>query len=144
MLIVGPNCLGFTNYVDGVPLTFDDYKPIAATAPGVALIAQSGGLVNAIRDSIVGSGVRVTHNVSTGNEAVVTAEDFLDAIIDDAAVKTVILFVEQVRNPQEAPAARRQGARGRKEHRADAAGPDRAGAESRAIAHRRRSPATMR
>ena len=100
MLIVGPNCLGFTNYVDGVPLTFDDYKPIAAAAPGVALIAQSGGLVNAIRDSIVGSGVRVTHNVSTGNEAVVTAEDFLDAIIDDAAVKTVILFLEQVRNPK--------------------------------------------
>ena len=100
MLIVGPNCLGFTNYVDGVPLTFDDYKPIAATAPGIALIAQSGGLVNAIRDSIVGSGVRVTHNVSTGNEAVVTAEDFLDAIIDDASVKTVILFLEQVRNPR--------------------------------------------
>ena len=100
MLIVGPNCLGFTNYVDGVPLTFDDYRPIEAAAPGVALIAQSGGLVNAIRDSIVGSGVRVTHNVSTGNEAVVTAEDFLDAIIDDAAVKTVILFLEQVRNPK--------------------------------------------
>ena len=100
MLIVGPNCLGFTNYVDGVPLTFDDYKPTKAAAPGIALIAQSGGLVNAIRDSIVGSGVRVTHNVSTGNEAVVTAEDFLDAIIDDAAVKTVVLFLEQVRNPK--------------------------------------------
>ena len=100
MLIVGPNCLGFTNYVDGVPLTFDDYKPTKAVAPGIALIAQSGGLVNAIRDSIVGSGVRVTHNVSTGNEAVVTAEDFLDAIIDDAAVKTVVLFLEQVRNPK--------------------------------------------
>ena len=99
IVLVGPNCLGFTNYVDGVPLTFDDYKPMAETAPGIALIAQSGGLVNAIRDSIVGSGVRVTHNVSTGNEAVVTAEDFLDAIIDDAAVKTVILFLEQVRNP---------------------------------------------
>ena len=100
IVLVGPNCLGFTNYVDGVPLTFDDYKPIAAAVPGIALIAQSGGLVNAIRDSIVGSGVRVTHNVSTGNEAVVTAEDFLDAIIDDAAVKTVILFLEQVRNPK--------------------------------------------
>ena len=101
MLIVGPNCLGFSNYVDKIPLTFDDYQPMAETkAPGIALIAQSGGLVNAIRDSIVGSGVRVTHNVSTGNEAVVTAEDFLDAIIDDAAVKTVILFLEQVRNPK--------------------------------------------
>lgn len=101
IVLVGPNCLGFTNYVDGVPLTFDDYKPMAETAaPGVALIAQSGGLVNAIRDSIVGSGIRVTHNVSTGNEAVVTAEDFLDAIIDDAAVKTIILFVEQIRNPK--------------------------------------------
>ncbi len=101
LLVVGPNCLGFTNYVDGVPLTFDEYKPMAPAArPGVALIAQSGGLVNSIRDSLVGSGVAVTYNVSSGNESVVTAEDFLDYAVDDPATGTIILFVEQVRRPQ--------------------------------------------
>jgi acyl-CoA synthetase (NDP forming) len=101
LLLVGPNCLGFTNYVDGVPLTFDEYKPMAAAKrPGVALIAQSGGLVNSIRDSLVGSGVTVTYNVSSGNESVVTAEDFLEYAIDDAATGTIILFAEQIRQPQ--------------------------------------------
>jgi acyl-CoA synthetase (NDP forming) len=101
LAIVGPNCLGFTNYVDRIPLTFDEYKPPAPAArPGVALIAQSGGLVGAIRDSLVGSGVAVTYAISTGNEAVLTAEDFLEQIVEDEATGTILIFAEQVRKPQ--------------------------------------------
>ena len=100
LALVGPNCLGFTNYVDRIPLTFDEYKPPAPAArPGVALIAQSGGLVGAIRDSLVGSGVAVTYAISTGNESVVTAEDFLEQIVDDEATGTILIFAEQVRRP---------------------------------------------
>jgi acyl-CoA synthetase (NDP forming) len=101
MAVNGPNCLGFTNYVDRVPLTFDEYKPQPARPrPGVALIAQSGGLVGAIRDSLVGSGVAVTYAISTGNESVVTAEDFLDCILGDPATGTILMFAEQIRRPQ--------------------------------------------
>ncbi len=98
----GPNCLGFVNYVDAIPLTFGEYRPMPAASEtaGVAVIAQSGAIANAIRDSLVACGLRVTFLVSTGNEAALGAEDFLGPILDDAATGVVALFVEQVRQPR--------------------------------------------
>ena len=82
---------------------------------GVAVIAQSGAVANAIRDSLIASGLAVTFLVSTGNEAVVSAEDFLTPILDDPATGVVTLFVEQVRQPQKllrlAARARERGKR---------------------------------
>jgi acyl-CoA synthetase (NDP forming) len=116
VLVNGPNCLGFVNYVDGIPLTFGEYQPMpAAGTAGVAVIAQSGAIANAIRDSLVASGLRVTFLVSTGNEAVLGAEDFLGPILEDDATGVAALFVEQVRRPHEllrlAARARGQGKR---------------------------------
>jgi acyl-CoA synthetase (NDP forming) len=105
VLVNGPNGLGVINYVDGIPLTFGEYQPMPELAAGVgtasvAVIAQSGAVANAIRDSLVASGLRVTFLVSTGNEAVLSAEDFLAPILDDAATGVVTLFVEQIRQPR--------------------------------------------
>ena len=105
VLVNGPNCLGFVNYVDGIPLTFGEYQPmpaasVAAGMAGVAVIAQSGAIANAIRNSLVASGLRVTFLVSTGNEAALGAEDFLAPILEDEATGVVALFVEQVRRPR--------------------------------------------
>jgi acyl-CoA synthetase (NDP forming) len=104
VLVNGPNCLGFVNYVDGIPLTFGEYQPMpaagaAAGTAGVAVIAQSGAIANAIRDSLVASGLRVTFLVSTGNEAVLGVEDALGPVLEDEATGVAALFVEQVRNP---------------------------------------------
>jgi acyl-CoA synthetase (NDP forming) len=101
----GPNCLGLINYVDGIPLTFGEYQPMpetegAAATAGVAVIAQSGAIANAIRDSLRASGLSATFLVSTGNEAVLGAEDFLEPILEDRATGVATLFVEQVRQPQ--------------------------------------------
>ena len=106
VVVNGPNCLGLINYVDGIPLTFGEYQPMpetggAAATAGVAVIAQSGAIANAIRDSLLASGLRVTFLVSTGNEAVLGAEDFLEPILEDAATGVAALFVEQVRQPQQ-------------------------------------------
>jgi acetate---CoA ligase (ADP-forming) len=106
VLVNGPNCLGFVNYVDGIPLTFGEYQPMpaanaAAGTAGVAVIAQSGAIANAIRDSLVASGLRVTFLISTGNEAVLGAEDFLGPVLEDPATGVVALFVEQVRRPRQ-------------------------------------------
>jgi acyl-CoA synthetase (NDP forming) len=107
VVVNGPNGLGFVNYVDGIPLTFGEYQPMAKgeaagmaqNGAGAAVIAQSGAVANAIRDSLLATGLRVTFLVSTGNEAVLGAEDFLELVLEDAATGVVALFVEQVRNP---------------------------------------------
>ena len=101
VLVNGPNCLGFINYVDGIPLTFGEYQPMpAAGTTGVAVIAQSGAIANSIRDSLIACGLKVTFLVSTGNEALLGIEDFLDQVLEDPATGVVTLFVEQIRQPQ--------------------------------------------
>jgi acyl-CoA synthetase (NDP forming) len=101
VVVNGPNNLGFINYVDAVPLTFGEYQPMPQVGTaGVAVIAQSGAIASAIRDSLVASGLKVTFLVSTGNEAVLGVEDFLEQVLEDKATGVAALFVEQIRKPQ--------------------------------------------
>ncbi len=101
VVVNGPNNLGFINYVDAIPLTFGEYQPMpAAGTTGVAVIAQSGAIANSIRDSLIACGLKVTFLLSTGNEAVLGIEDFLEQVLEDPATGVVTLFVEQVRQPQ--------------------------------------------
>ena len=45
MVIEGPNCLGFVNYVDGVALTFVETPAIAlGQRPGIGIVSQSGAM----------------------------------------------------------------------------------------------------
>ena len=100
VVVLGPNCIGSVNYADGVPLTFEPVEPQPPNGPGVCVIAQSGAMQGNIRYALMGRGVPVAHSVSTGNEAVLSAEDYLDLLIDDPTISGFSLFVEQIRNPQ--------------------------------------------
>ena len=48
--ILGPNCIGFTNFADGVSLTFETIAPeTIADRPAVGVVTQSGALAGALR-----------------------------------------------------------------------------------------------
>jgi acyl-CoA synthetase (NDP forming) len=100
MVVLGPNCIGSVNYADGVPLTFEPVEPSPVTGPGVCVVAQSGAMQGNIRYALQGRGVPVAQSVSTGNEAVLSAEDYLDLLVDDPSISVFALFVEQIRHPQ--------------------------------------------
>jgi len=97
--LLGPNCLGFVNFVDGVPLTFEPMEPRRETRPGVCIIAQSGAMAGNIRLALIARGVPVSFAISTGNEALIGAEDMIEELLDDPAVLLFSLFVEQIRQP---------------------------------------------
>ena len=97
--VLGPNCLGFINHVDGVALCMALPQPRRDTNPSVGFIAQSGAMMLATVDVVRAKGVGYTHVVSTGNEAVIGIEDFLAALIEDEATRVITLFVEQIRRP---------------------------------------------
>jgi acetate---CoA ligase (ADP-forming) len=99
MAVLGPNCLGFTNFVAGVPVTFERVQPFALAGPGVAIVAQSGAMTGNIREALRSRGLPVAYAISTGNEAVLSAEEVLGALVDDPAVATFTAFVEQIRDP---------------------------------------------
>ena len=100
MVILGPNCIGSVNYADGVPLTFEPVDPSPIAGPGVCVVAQSGAMQGNIRYALQGRGVPVAQSVSTGNEAVLSAEDYLDLLVEDPSISVFALFVEQIRHPQ--------------------------------------------
>jgi acyl-CoA synthetase (NDP forming) len=101
MALNGPNCIGLANFADGVPLTYEPLTPpTASDAPSVAIIAQSGAMASALRPALTAKGLRVSHVISTGNEAGLGAEDFLAHLIEDERVRAIVLFAEQLRFPQ--------------------------------------------
>ena len=104
MGIVGPNCLGLTNSLPGgVPLTFGNAEGRLADIDGkptLAIIAQSGALAGIIRAALQNRGVAVSYSVSSGNEAGLICEDYLDYMLDDPKVRAVAIYAEQLRDPQ--------------------------------------------
>src|SRR5262249_25312714 len=101
MAVCGPNCLGIMNYVDGIPLTFSPQQPEKPpVGPGLSVVAQSGGLAAIVRIALMARGVPVAFTVSTGNEAVLGVEGYLEFLLDDAMTRVIAVFAEQIRQPQ--------------------------------------------
>lgn len=99
MAVLGPNCLGFTNFVASVPMTFERIRPMKLEGPGVAVVAQSGAMTGNVREALRSRGLPIAYAISTGNEAVLSAEEALSALVDDEAVGSFSVFVEQIRDP---------------------------------------------
>jgi acyl-CoA synthetase (NDP forming) len=96
----GPNCIGMINYVDGVPLMFGA-APFdeLGTRTGVAVVSQSGAMASAVRVALQARGIGVAYAVSTGNEASLGAEDFLEEFIADPHTRVIAMLMEQIRRP---------------------------------------------
>jgi acyl-CoA synthetase (NDP forming) len=99
--ILGPNCIGLCSYSVGAALTFEFNveRPPASASPKIGIVAQSGAVAAILRMAFLGKGLGVTFYISTGNEADLTAEDFLESLIADAETRVAALFVEQIRHP---------------------------------------------
>ncbi|MBB1634464.1 CoA-binding protein [Cupriavidus sp. UME77] len=101
MLLLGPNCMGFTNFEAGVPVTFEPVKPYPCDGrPGIGVVAQSGAMAANLRDAVIGRGLPLTATVSTGNEASVGIEDVLAHYIADPQTRVIAVYAEQVRRPR--------------------------------------------
>ncbi|KRA82746.1 acetate--CoA ligase family protein [Altererythrobacter sp. Root672] len=110
MVIEGPNCLGCTNYVERVPLTFVETNmmtpPKGARAVGVA--SQSGALAAVLATALHPRGCYVSTSVSTGNEAASGVEDYVEWLIDDEDTHVIAMYVESLRRPKAFVAAARR------------------------------------
>jgi acetate---CoA ligase (ADP-forming) len=107
--IVGPNCLGVTNNVDGLMLhMLRANEAMSGVTGGVALVGQSGGLLGHFQRGCEGAGIPVSYVISSGNEAGLETTDFLEFLIDDAATRVIMAYCEEVRRPQAFLAALRR------------------------------------
>ena len=108
--VLGPNCIGMCSFDAGAALSFEFNveRPAQDAHPRIGMAAQSGAMAAIMRLAFLAKGLGITFYISTGNEADLTVEDFLDALVDDAATSVVSVFVEQIRKPEKFLAAARR------------------------------------
>ncbi|HEU0201323.1 MAG TPA: acetate--CoA ligase family protein [Burkholderiaceae bacterium] len=102
LLLVGPNCMGFTNFAAGIPVTFEPVTPYRHDGrPGAGVVAQSGAMAANLRDALIGRGLPITSIFSTGNEVSIGIEDVLAHYIADSQTRVIVAYAEQIRRPQQ-------------------------------------------
>ncbi|GGB31644.1 6-carboxyhexanoate--CoA ligase [Sphingomonas metalli] len=100
MVVEGPNCLGMTNYLAGVPLTFVETPKLdLAGKPCVGIVSQSGAMAVVLGTTLMAKDLGISITVSTGNEAASGVEDYVDHLIDEPNTRVIGMIVEQFRQP---------------------------------------------
>lgn len=94
--ILGPNCYGFINALDGIALWPDEHGCLPVKH-GVGIISQSGNV--GINLTMQQRGLNMAYMVTVGNQAGGGVEDALQSFIDDERVTAIGMFIEAVREP---------------------------------------------
>jgi len=93
MPILGPNCYGVINYLDGALLWPDQHGGIRVER-GVALLSQSSNIV--INLSMQARGLPIAYVACLGNAAVVGLAELAGALLADNRVTAIGMYVEGI------------------------------------------------
>jgi acyl-CoA synthetase (NDP forming) len=95
ILIIGPNTMGLNNPHEKLFCAGSTAWP----KPGsVGLVAQSGNLGTQLNSFAEKENIGLRAFCGSGNEAMVTVEDFMDTFAVDEMTKTVLLYVESAKD----------------------------------------------
>jgi acyl-CoA synthetase (NDP forming) len=105
--ILGPNTMGICNPHESFYCTGTHVRPKAGST---ALIAQSGNLGTQLLAFADEEGVGIRGFCGSGNEAMITIEDFIEGFEEDPFTKTIVFYIESIKNGRRfLDAARRIG-----------------------------------
>lgn len=93
MPVLGPNCYGFINYLDGA-LLWPDQHGGRRVETGVAILSQSSNI--AINLTMQARGLPIAYVACLGNAAQVGLSDLALAMLDDPRVTALGLYIEGV------------------------------------------------
>lgn len=91
MALVGPNCYGLLNYLDGAALWPDQHGG-CRVEKGVAIITQSGNIGLSL--TMQQRSLALGYLISVGNQAGVAMHEYLDVLIEDERVAAIGLHIE--------------------------------------------------
>ena len=97
MSILGPNCYGYVNALDGVALWPDEHG-CTRVERGVGIISQSGNV--GLNLTLQQRGLNMAYMVTVGNQAGGGVEDVLESFVADHRVTAIGMFIEAIREPQ--------------------------------------------
>lgn len=111
MAVLGPNCYGIINYLDGAALWPDLHggRPVES---GVAIVAQSSNI--AINLTMQRRGLPIAYVATVGNQAQTSLAEIGDALLADSRVTALGIYVEGIGDlPAFEAMARRAAAAGK-------------------------------
>jgi acyl-CoA synthetase (NDP forming) len=91
MAVLGPNCYGLLNYLDGVALWADTHGS-RRQSEGVAVISQSGNISLSL--TMTERSVPLGQLIAVGNQAVLGPGDFIEPLLHDPRIKAIGLYME--------------------------------------------------
>jgi acyl-CoA synthetase (NDP forming) len=101
--LCGPNCMGILNPHHRSSVYLQEVRDPAGLAGNVALVSQSGSICIGMLADIRRFGF--SHVVSSGNEAVVSTAQYLEALVDDPDTRVIATFTEWIAEPERYVAA---------------------------------------
>jgi acetyltransferase len=106
--VLGPNCIGIIRPSIGLNATFAN---AGAKTGSLALVAQSGAVCTAILDWAAGTEIGFSSVVSLGGALDLDFGEILDYLLHDPKTKSILLYVEGVRDARRFMSALRAASR---------------------------------
>src|SRR6516164_1922737 len=110
--LCGPNCMGVLSPHHRSTTYLQELRDPAGLAGNVGIVSHSGGFCIGLVNDVRRFGF--SHIVSSGNEAVLTAADYLEYLADNPHTRVIGCFIETVRHPERFAAALDRAAAQRK------------------------------
>src|SRR5579883_3011444 len=100
LTILGANGNGFINVTDRItPYGLPIAPPMKAGPVGVIL--QSGALASAVLNFAQGHAIGLSLLVAMGNESMISVTDVVEYLLEDKVTRSIALFLESIRHPDE-------------------------------------------
>jgi len=96
MALLGPNTLGFVNFVDRVAVMADNHGN-RMSERGIAVVSQSGTFGGNL--ALSNRNLPISHIVSLGNQACIDTADVIEVLCDDPRVTAFAIYVEGIADP---------------------------------------------
>ena len=91
MALLGPNCYGLLNYLDGAALWADAHGG-EALDEGIAIISQSGNI--SLNLTMTQRAVPLAQVIAVGNQAALGVGDFIEPLLADPRIKAIGIYLE--------------------------------------------------
>ncbi len=95
IVILGPNTMGICNPYNELSCVSTSVKPMEGST---AIVSQSGNLGVQLLAFAEEQGIGIRGFCGSGNEAMITVEDFIEGLEIDPLTKIIILYIESVKD----------------------------------------------
>lgn len=95
--IMGPNCAGYWNFIDNIPL-FAFLSEKRDRKGHIGIVSQSGMIGLSLLDNQM---LKFSYNISCGNANIVTFADCINYLIDDMDTDVIGLYADGIREREE-------------------------------------------